>query len=294
MDVKAAMDELFATPPEDFVAARNALVKALKADEKPSHARVVAELRRPHRLVWAVNQLGLTQHPAVDDLLDAAEDVRGGGGGDMKAAMAAFREAVNAAATAAAARFDPARVSDRADIAQALLALVADEDALDQLAQGRLEDLTPTDALMGLGPSPAPSAPKAKPRPKPAAKPKAAAEPPIDQLAVRRATKKQKEAAKADDSAQRALARAERALANDQVALTEADEALAGAKENLAAAEAAVEAAHKALTKAEQEAAKAVDAQERSAAALGDAKAKAEATATHLATATAELDELQP
>jgi hypothetical protein len=291
MDVQAALDELFATPPEEFVAARNALVKALKADEHAAEARYVGTLRKPNRLVWALNQLALTGHDSLSELLDAAEEVRDGGGGDMKAAMAELREAVNAAATAATARFDPARVSDRADLAQALSALVGDEEAMLELAEGRLQDLAPTDALFGLTPAP-PAKPKPKPKPKPKAAPKDEAAPPVDQLAVRRATKKQKEAAKADDTAQRALARAEKALAGDRGALEQADGDLTAAKDELAAAEAAVEAAQKALAKAEQVAAKAVDAQERSAATLADAQAKADATAAALAEATAELEGL--
>jgi hypothetical protein len=292
-EVQAALDELFATPPEEFVAARNALVKRLKADKRPAEAGYVGALRKPNRLVWALNQLALTEHDSLQDLLDAADDVRDGGGDDLKGAMVDLRDAVNAAATAATARFDPARVSDRADLAQALLAIVSDEEATIELSEGRLQDVPPPDAF-GLGLA-EPAAPRPKPKPKAKAAPKASARaeaPPVDQLAVRRATKHQKEAAKADDSAQRALARAEKALAADVAAREEADTELASTTEEVDQLEAALDAARKALADAESAAAKAVDAQERSAAALSEAQAKADAAATALDEATAELEAL--
>ena len=295
-DVQAALDELFGTPPEEFVAARNALVKQLKAEKRQAEARYVGTLRKPNRLVWALNQLALSEHESLSDLLEAAEDVREGGDGDLKGAMTDLRDAVNSAATAATARFDPPRMSDRADLAQALLAIVSDEDATIELAEGRLQDLPAPDAF-GLG-----LAAPTEPRPKPTTKPKANAKvepkakkaeaPPVDQLAVRRASKHQKEAAKADDSARRALARAEKTLAADVSAREEADAELASAREEVEQLEAALDAARKALAAAESAAAKAVDAQERSAAALSEARAKVDTTAAALEDADAELEAL--
>lgn len=297
-DLKTALDELYATSPEGFTAARNALVKALKAEGRRPDADQVAALRKPGRLVWALNQLALTDDEALDPLLEAAEVVRDGEADDFKEAVAELRDAVNAAATAAARRFDVPRTSDKADLASALLAVVADEDAVFDLSDGRLDDVPAPDAF-GLGVSaPAPSRPKPKPAPKAKPKTKAsakAAEPaerPPDQLAIRRATKRQKQAAKQVDAADRQLARAEKALAADAEALEVADEELAAAKDAVTEAEAALDAARKALDAAERASANAVDAQERSAAAVGDAQAKAEEAAAELEEATAELDEL--
>ena len=167
------MDELLATPPEDFVAARNGLVKALKAAGQKDAAASVAELRKPNRLVWALDQLALDEEPALAPLLEAAEVVRDGGGDDLRAAIADLREAVNTAATAAAARLDT-RPSDRADLAAALLAVVADEEATDDLSRGRLLEVPAPDAF-GLGlsaPAPKPAKAKAKAAPKPKPKPR--------------------------------------------------------------------------------------------------------------------------
>src|SRR5689334_21567468 len=125
-DLDSALDELFATPPEGFTAARNALAKALKAEQRKADADEVTALRKPGRLVWALNQLALDEDDTLEPLLEAAEVVREGGGEDFREAVAELREAVGAAASAAAKRLDPPRTTDRADLAQALLAIVAD------------------------------------------------------------------------------------------------------------------------------------------------------------------------
>ena len=290
-DLEAALDELFATPPEDFVAARNGLAKALKAAGQKDDAAEVTALRKPNRLVWAVDQLALTDDPALAPLLDAADAVREGGGDDLRAAIADLREAVNAAASAAAGRLDT-RPTDRADLAAALLAVVADEDATDELTRGRLLEVPAPDAF-GLGL--AAPAPRAAPKKAPAkAKAKAApSDRPPDQLAIRRATKRQKEAAKEADAASRALARAEKAADAEDDALEEADEETARATSAVSEAETALAQAKADLDRAEEAAAQAVDTRDRAAALLAEAHERAEAAAAELDEATAELEELE-
>ena len=294
VDLDRALDELFATPPEDFVAARNGLARELKAAGQKDDAAEVTALRKPNRLVWALDQLALTDDPALAPLLDAAEAVREGGGDDLRAAIADLREAVNAAASAAAGRLDT-RPTDRADLAAALLAVVADEDATDELTRGRLLEVPVPDAF-GLG-LVAP-VPRATPKKAPAkAKAKAKAAPsdrPPDQLAIRRATKRQKEAVKEVDAANRALARAEKAADADDEALEDADEERARATSAVSEAEAALAQAKADLERAEDAAAQAVDARDRAATLLADAHERAEAAAAELDEATNELDQLEP
>ena len=292
VDLDRALDELFATPPEDFVAARNGLAKALKAAGQKDDAAEVTALRKPNRLVWAVDQLALTDDPALAPLLEAAEAVREGGGDDLRAAIGDLREAVNAAASAAAGRLET-RPTDRADLAAALLAVVADEDATDDLTRGRLLEVPAPDAF-GLGL--AAPAPRAAPKKAPAKTQKAAApsDRPPDQLAIRRATKRQKEAAKEADAADRALARAEKAVAADAEALAEADAETARATAAVREAEAALTQAKADLEGAEEAGAKAADARDRAAALLADAQERADAAAVELDEATDALDELEP
>ncbi len=295
VDLDEALDALFATPPEDFTAARNGLAKALKAAGRKDEAAEVTALRKPNRLVWALDQLALDDDPTLPPLLEAVDLVRVGGGDDLKAAVGALRDAVATAARSAAGRLDPKRPTDRPELAAALNAVVADADGAELLAAGRLLEVPAMDAF-GLGPSlPAP-APKKKPAPKAKPKPKAASQdaaaPPVDQLAVRRAEKRRKEAAKADDSAQRALARAEKALDAEVKALKDADAQRAGAAEALAAAEEALSAAQAELDRAEAASAHAVESQERAASDLSDAEERADTAAAELVEAAQELDAL--
>ena len=51
------MDDLFALPPAEFIAARDALAKRLKADGDATRAAEVKALRRPSVAAWAVNQV---------------------------------------------------------------------------------------------------------------------------------------------------------------------------------------------------------------------------------------------
>jgi len=58
----AGLDDLFATPPQEFVRRRNALVKELKAAGERAAAERIAALKRPVVALWAVNQLA-RRHP---------------------------------------------------------------------------------------------------------------------------------------------------------------------------------------------------------------------------------------
>lgn len=66
-----AGDELFTLPPQDFVGARNALVKRLRAEGRRGEAAEVKALRRPPASVWALNQLARQQPATVADLIEA-------------------------------------------------------------------------------------------------------------------------------------------------------------------------------------------------------------------------------
>jgi hypothetical protein len=300
-DLEAALDELFATPPEGFTAARNALAKALKAEKRRAEADEVTALRKPGRLVWALNQLGLEDDEALATMFAAADALRDGDADDVRTAVADLREAVNGAAAAAAAHLDPPRPSDRADLAQDLLAIVADEGALADLADGRLLDVPPPNAF-GITAAPTPKRSSAgtgkaeKPSRKPAAKASGTkaepAERPPDQLAIRRAKKRHQEAAKAADAADRALARAQKALEDDAESLEAADEELSDAAGAVAEAEVVLELARAAKAEAERVSAAAIDQQERSARELAEAKARAEEAEAELEDAAAALDAL--
>ena len=78
VDLDEALDALYATPPEDFTAARNGLTRALKAAGRKDDAAEITALRKPNRLVWALDQLALDDDPTLAPLLEAVAVVRDG------------------------------------------------------------------------------------------------------------------------------------------------------------------------------------------------------------------------
>ena len=68
--------QLYATPPPEFVAARNELVKALRRDKRRDEATAVAALRRPGWDDWALNAVAASDADVVAGFADAAADVR--------------------------------------------------------------------------------------------------------------------------------------------------------------------------------------------------------------------------
>ena len=137
----ATGDDLYALAPEEFVAARDALVRQLKAAGDKETAAHVAKLRRPSVSAWALNQLARTSPDDVARLLDAADALQHRPA-DVRAAMAAYRDAAKqAGAGAARVLRDAGREPDQhlADIRATLDAAGADPDLADALRVGRLE-----------------------------------------------------------------------------------------------------------------------------------------------------------
>src|SRR6266404_8606585 len=95
----ATQNPLSQVPPEEFVQARNALVRQLRDKGDAEEARRVAALRRPTASLWIGNQLGRRAAAAVDQLVDATRRARkaqmhGGEGDDLRESMQAQREAM--------------------------------------------------------------------------------------------------------------------------------------------------------------------------------------------------------
>ncbi len=99
-----ALDEriaqLYLLPPTDFIPARTALAKVLKADGQREAAAELAKLRRPTVVAWALNQLRRVDPDALDEfgrsvarLRQAQEQALGGDRTvDLRAAVAERRE----------------------------------------------------------------------------------------------------------------------------------------------------------------------------------------------------------
>lgn len=95
------MAELFATAPPEFVAARNALVKSLRAAKRRDDATAIAALRRPTWDEWALNAVADSDPEVVAVFADAAGAVRdaqtaaieGRDGPDIRSSLRELRDA---------------------------------------------------------------------------------------------------------------------------------------------------------------------------------------------------------
>jgi hypothetical protein len=139
------VDPLYDLPVAEFVAARNALAKELKAAGDKAGSAEVAKLRRPTATAWALNQVARRQPELLVAALTAKAELRavteGTGRGedlDLRSATAADREATRAVVAAARALLgaEDAGLSNR--IADTLLAAVLDSGVADTLQAGRL------------------------------------------------------------------------------------------------------------------------------------------------------------
>jgi hypothetical protein len=69
-------ERLYAGAPEDFVAARNEAVKALRSSGDRPTATAVGALRRPTQAAWVVNRLVRERSEVVDELLELGASLR--------------------------------------------------------------------------------------------------------------------------------------------------------------------------------------------------------------------------
>ncbi|MGH9246982.1 MAG: hypothetical protein ACRD29_22225, partial [Acidimicrobiales bacterium] len=94
------IDSLYQLPPEEFVAARDALARELRQAGNKDSATAVTALRRPTVAAWALNQLrqrdpdGVEELSAVGDSLRDAQEraLAGDPDADLRAAAAARRD----------------------------------------------------------------------------------------------------------------------------------------------------------------------------------------------------------
>lgn len=163
-------DDLYGLPLDEFVAARGALAKELRKVGQRDDAAEVAARRRPSVAAWAVNQIVRTQRPATKKLFDAGDELRAaqsdllagrGDGRALRAAgdreRAAVEELVERARglLSSAGNELSAGVIDR--VSDTLHAAALDEDAREQVRDGRLErELRHVGLGFGLGAGTAP------------------------------------------------------------------------------------------------------------------------------------------
>jgi hypothetical protein len=99
-DIETAVDRLHAVPLEDFVAERKRLAKELRAAGDRDSAAELVKLPKPSAPAWALNHVAREEPAVVGEWLDAAEALRDasshagrGGGGALREAIGAHRDA---------------------------------------------------------------------------------------------------------------------------------------------------------------------------------------------------------
>jgi hypothetical protein len=158
----AAAIALFRTPPDRFVAERDALVTGLREAGHDDDAAAVKALRKPTATVWALNQLADREPDGLAALFDAgralraaqSEAIAGDTSGALVDAGSARRASVGRLTTATVAILDEAghRGAAQADaIGQALEAASIDANIGAELSAGTLEKLPTAASDMGLG-----------------------------------------------------------------------------------------------------------------------------------------------
>ena len=154
------MDELYTLAPEDFTAARNALVKHLRAEGRRADADAVKALRRPTVAAWAVNQTVRRHRDAVEELIAAGSELSaaqrralsGVKGAGLREAAGARRERLDAVWRLAAAVLSDAGVDagvHRQAVTDTFEAASADPDAAEQVRAARLSRELPAPAGFG-------------------------------------------------------------------------------------------------------------------------------------------------
>jgi hypothetical protein len=144
--------ELYGVARDQFVAERNALARALRADGRREDAQRVAKLGKPTLAVWTVNQLARRDAGAIDELFAAGEQLGDSqrellaGDGDretLRAAGQRERAAVDALVTAArsviGAAGDPASPAALGRIADTLHAAALEPEVQPLVRNGRLD-----------------------------------------------------------------------------------------------------------------------------------------------------------
>jgi hypothetical protein len=141
---------LYEVVPEQFVAARDALVKRLRAAGDKQGAAKVAKLRRPPLTTWALNQIARETPPVIEAMLAAGGALRAameraldGDASGLRQAHSEDRAAVEAVISDAAARLEAGgySVTDalRSRMAATLRAATVDDSVAARLRAGTLE-----------------------------------------------------------------------------------------------------------------------------------------------------------
>lgn len=231
-DVEAVLDELYATPPAEFVARREVLAAAARTAGRAEDARRIHAARRPTLAAWAANRLLRSRPEESRQFLELGQALREAyrtlDSTELKELSAQRRRVVSALSRQAAqlAREAGHRLSDsvQQDVESTLRAVLTDPDAAEQWAKGRLEGaLAPPSAFPTDTPPPARVAPRTTAKTPPREK---------DEVAERRRQRQEQLG-----RARRTAAAAERRLRDQRTRQAKAEASLGQARDRHARAE---------------------------------------------------------
>ena len=260
-------DELFELDPEEFVPARDRLVRELKKTDQAEAARV-ARLRRPTVAAWGINVVA-RQHPeAVAALIEAGDRLRAaqekalrGDAGALRTATEERRQAVAGVAGLVAEVLGERASAQAGAVSATLEAATVDAEVAELVEAGRL-DKERSSAAAGFGFGEVgdwtPPPPRAKGAAKQAAKDerpalrvvdKPAAQKPAERKTAEKKQPEKKPAGKPDDKLARQLREATAESKKRAAELHDAELAVRRLKEELADA---TKALREARTRAQQ------------------------------------------
>ncbi len=137
--------DLYRIDPGEFVEARAALVKQLRAAGRKDEARAVVKLRKPSISSWALDQVAVDQPDLIEAALAAGgalqiatTETLEGDASNLRAATDADRKAAAAVIDAAASHLPSLTTDHRERMAATLRAAISDDDVRTQLLDGLL------------------------------------------------------------------------------------------------------------------------------------------------------------
>ncbi|TMR12965.1 hypothetical protein ETD86_31475 [Nonomuraea turkmeniaca] len=156
MDLDEVADRLYALPPPEFTAAREAEARAAKDAGDVPLSRDIARLRKPTVSAWAVNRAAREHPEELAELLDVGERLRAAWqeqDADALAELTQRRNAVTGRLSRLIRQAGDLSPAAATEVDQTLDAAVVDADAADQVRRGHLAKPL---AYSGFAPAPIP------------------------------------------------------------------------------------------------------------------------------------------
>lgn len=142
MDLDGTIDELYALPREEFIAARAARVKQARAEGDELGAKRLGRLRKPSVAAWLANQLARAHPTEIGELLELGSQLRRAHArldGRQLQELSRERQRLMRGLRKLAQAIAPATEATLRQLDESLIAALADPDAAQDLRAGRLE-----------------------------------------------------------------------------------------------------------------------------------------------------------